>query len=191
MDNTLNNVTIEQFKSYFTRDFFFLPVYEADKSYKLGAVVYDDENEIFYKSKISKNKETLDNTDAWEEIEDDTLNYITDDDIRKAMTQARVNGKAFGETCNEAVNIYLHLVAYYLVVDLKNSSQGVNSTYLGMVNSKSVGSVSESYAIPQWLQNNPLYSMYGQNGYGLKYLSLIAPYLACTIMFSRGGSTCG
>ena len=59
----------------------------------------------------------------------------------------------------------------------------------GIVQSKSVGSVSESYAIPQWMLNNPSYSMYAVNGYGRKYLSLIRPYLLGTIILSKGRTT--
>ena len=85
----------------------------------------------------------------------------------------------------------MHLVAFYLVFDIKNSSAGINSSFTGTLNSKSVGDVSESYGIPTWMTENPMYSIYAQNGYGLKYLSLIAPYMAITIMFSKGGSTLG
>lgn len=191
MDNILKTVTTEDFKNYFYRDFSFLNYYDENKTYKINVEVYNEANDTFYKSLKNNNTDDLDNTESWEIIDDDKYNYIIDEDIQKALTQAIVNGKVFGDDCNEAKNIFLHLVAYYLIVDLKNSSQGINSAYIGMVQSKSVGDVSESYAIPQWLQNSPMYSLYGQNGFGLKYLSLIAPYLACTILFSRGGSTCG
>lgn len=191
MTLNLNTVTTEQFKEYFCRDFPFLPYYDEDKAYKKNALVFDETTEEFYKSLKSNNTDDLNNAESWEVVEDDKYNYIMDEDIQKAMSQAIVNGKVFGEDCNEARNIYLHLVAYYLCIDIQNSSQGIGASYNGVVQSKSVGNVSESYAIPQWLTKNPMYSMYGQNGYGLKYLSLIAPYLACTVLFSRGGSTCG
>lgn len=192
MNDILKTVTIEQFKEYFVRDFSFLNYYDELKTYKKNIVVYDKDTDIFYKSLKNNNTDDLNNTESWEIVEnEDKYNYIMDEDIQKALTQAIVNGKEFGDNCNEVRNIFLHLVAFYLVVDLKNSSQGVNSSFVGIVQSKSVGDVSESYAVPQWLQNSPMYSLYGQNGYGLKYLSLIAPYLACTVLFSRGNSTCG
>lgn len=59
----------------------------------------------------------------------------------------------------------------------------------GIVASKSVGSVSESYSIPQWMLNNPTFSMYAQNGYGRKYLSLIQPFLVGNIILSKGATT--
>lgn len=191
MNDIFKTVTIEQFKEYFFRDFPFLNYYDGFKAYKLNAEVYDEETDTFYKSLIVNNTEDLTNIEAWQVIDDDKYNYITNEDIQKAMSQAIINAKIYSDDCNENRNIYLHLIAFYLVVDLKNSSQGVNSSFIGTLSGKHVGDVSENYAIPVWMSNDPMYSMYGQNGYGLKYLSLIAPYLACTILFSRGSSTCG
>lgn len=190
MENIFETVTIEQFKAYFYRDFPFLPLYDITKTYWIDDIVFEDD--IFYKSLIDNNTEELTNTDAWQPVKGNVFDYVTDCDIEKAKTQAIVNANArFGDTDQERINIYMHLIAYYLVVDLRNSSTGINGSYQGPTQSKSVGDVSESYAIPTWLTNSPMYSMFAQNGYGLKYLSLIAPYLACTLLFSRGGSTCG
>lgn len=123
---------------------------------------------------------------------EERYNYVTDEDISKAMMQAQINAnERFGNNDNEKVFIFLHLVAFYLVMDLKNASAGVNSTYSGLVASKSVGDVSESYNFPQWIVNSPLYSIYSQNGYGMKYLSLIIPYLSVTVLFSTGRTTFG
>lgn len=186
-----DTVTVEQFKEFFYRDFPFLPLYDNNKVYWTGDVVCN-ENSIFYESLVDNNTNDLEDTNYWKMIKGNVLDYITDIDIEKAMTQAKVNcNENFGDNCQEKINIYLHLVAYYLVIDIKNSSSGVNSSFLGTLASKSVGDVSESYAIPNWMTVDPMYSIYGQNGYGLKYLSLIAPYMSCTILFSRGDSTCG
>ena len=189
--NIFDTVTVEQFKEYFKRDFPFLPVYSDTKTYWKDDIVYSDDN--FYQSKVDDNtgNDVTDNQ-YWKKVKGDKYAYITDEDIEKAFSQAYPNSNEnFGETCGEKINIYLHLVAFYLVFDIKNSTAGINGSYLGVLNSKSVGDVSESYAVPQWLSENPMYSIYAQNGYGLKYLSLIAPYMAITIMFSRGGSTVG
>lgn len=186
----LDNVTAEQFKAYFKRDFPFLPVYEPYKTYWKDDLVFSDEE--FYKSLIDNNTNALTNAESWQKVKGDKYAYITDEDIEKAFTQAKPNSNEnFGSNCTEKVNIYLHLVAFYLVFDIKNSSAGINSSFTGTLNSKSVGDVSESYGIPTWMTENPMYSIYAQNGYGLKYLSLIAPYMAITVMFSRGGSTLG
>ena len=186
-----DTVTVEQFKEYFKRDFPFLPVYSPVKTYWKDDIVFSDDN--FYKSLTDDNTgNAVTNTTYWQKVKGDKYSYITDEDIEKAFTQAKPNSNEnFGTDCNEKINIYLHLVAFYLVFDLKNSSSGINSSFTGTLSSKSVGDVSESYAIPVWISENPMYSIYSQNGYGLKYLSLIAPYMAITIMFSKGGSTLG
>ena len=192
MTSILNNVTVEQFKEYFYRDFPFLPVYNENLTYWKEDIVYNEADFSFYKSLIDNNTQPLSDTQSWAKIKGNRFDYITDEDIIKAMTQAiQIGNDRFGETCSEKINIYLHLVAFYLVMDIKNSSTGINSSFSGTVQSKHVGDVSESYAIPQWVNNNPMYSIFTQNGYGLKYLSLIAPYLACTIMFSPGRTTLG
>lgn len=191
MTSIFDTVTVEQFKEYFKRDFPYLPLWNDLTTYWAGDIVFEDDN--FYQSLTDDNQgnEVTDTTN-WQKVKGDKYAYITDDDISKAMTQARPNAnEMFGATCNEKVNIYLHLIAFYLVFDIKNSSTGINSSYLGTLASKHVGDVSESYNIPQWVTENPMYSIYSQNGYGLKYLSLIAPYLGITILFSRGGSTIG
>lgn len=186
-----DNVTVEQFKAYFKRDFPFLPVYEPNTTYWKDDLVFENDN--FYQSLTDDNiGNDVSNTEYWQKVKGDKYSYICDEDIEKAMTQAKPNSNEnFGSNCTEKINIYLHLVAFYLVFDIKNSSTGINSSFAGTLASKSVGNVSESYSIPQWMLNDPMYSIYGQNGYGLKYLSLIAPYMAITILFSRGGTTLG
>ena len=63
--------------------------------------------------------------------------------------------------------------------------------YKGLTQSKTVGSVSESYAIPQWMMNNQVLGTYAQTGYGRKYLSLIQPYLIGNIILTPGRTTYG
>jgi len=190
MSNIFQTVTVQQFKDYFFRDFPYAPYYQEDAVYMVGDEVYY--NNRFYQSLVDDNSTTPTVGEAWKLVSDDILNYVTDQDIEKAMSQAIINAnERFGSTDEERINIYLHLVAFYLVIDLKNASSGINSSYLGVIASKSVGNVSQSYAIPTFMTNSPMYSLYGQNGYGMKYMSLIAPYLATTILFSRGASTCG
>lgn len=183
-------VTVEQFKEYFFRDFSYLPVWTEGKIYFTDDVVYYENN--FYKSLVDNNTALPTDTENWEPVQDSTLNYVTDADIERAMSQAIINANIrYGANDTERINIYLHLIAFYLVMDWHNASAGVNSSYSGLVASKSVGDVSESYNFPQWMVNSPLYSLYSSNGYGMKYLSLIIPYLSVTILFSRGRTTYG
>lgn len=185
-----NAITIQQFKDYYKRDFPFVPFFVEGQTYWIDDIVYYEGQ--FYKSLTDKNTAKPTDSENWEVTKDDLFNYVTDDDITKAMGQAKLNiNPRFGTDDNDRLIIFLHLVAFYLVMDLKNSASGVNSSYVGVVASKSVGDVSESYNFPQWLVNSPIYSVYSSNGYGMKYLSLIMPYLSVTVLFSRGGSTLG
>ena len=194
MNEIFTTVSVDDFKDFYARDFYnmFLPVWSSDNTYNKDDVVYYTDKK-FYVSKKDNNTALPTDTTNWQvNYSLKVFNYITDEDIQKAMWQAYLNGNdAFGADDSEKIFIFLHLVAFYLVMDLKNASAGLNSSYAGLVASKSVGSVSESYNFPQWIVNNPLYSIYSQNGYGMKYLSLIIPYLSTTILFSTGRTTLG
>ncbi len=185
------NVTVEQFKEYFFRDFPFLPLYAEGKTYWIGDIVYfSDDN--FYQSLTDDNTTEPTNTENWKKIKVNTYDYVTDADIERAMSQAYINRNyRYGNTDEERINIYLHLIAFYLVMDMQNASAGVGSAYMGLVASRSVDGVSESYNFPQWLLNSPVYGIFASNGFGMKYLSLILPYISCTILFSPGRTTYG
>lgn len=190
MNDIFKTVTVEDFKQYFFRDFSYLPLWDSQESYMTGAIVYYEENGYFYKSLSDNNVALPTDTTKWQRVAGNKYDYVTDEDISKAMSQAILAANSrFGNTCQEKRTIYLHLVAFYLVMDWKNAAAGVSSSYSGFVASKSVGDVSESYNFPTWLMQLPIYSIYSTNGYGLKYLSLILPYLSCTILFSTGRST--
>lgn len=75
---------------------------------------------------------------------------------------------------------YLYLTAHYLVMNIKNSTAGLAGAGSSpfAVASKSAGPVSVSYSIPQDILANPAYSVFALSTYGLRYLSLIVPYLA-------------
>ena len=68
-----------------------------------------------------------------------------------------------------------------------NNALGSNN--IGITTSKSVGSVSEGYAIPAWLNNNEVLSTFASTGYGIKYASLIRPLLVGNVMLFKGGVT--
>lgn len=192
MNELFNTVTTEDFKQYFFRDFSYLPLWCCCNSYMIGDVVYYDDNGYFYESLVDNNEAEPTDTTKWKRIQGNKYDYITDEDIQKAMTQAKISGnERFGSNDSDKIYIYMHLIAFYLVMDWKNAHAGLTSAYSGFTASKSVGDVSESYNFPTWLMNSPLYSLYSTNGFGMKYLSLILPYLSCTIVYSSGRSTFG
>ena len=107
MTNFFETVTVEEFKDYFFRDFPYLPVWSAIKTYWTGDIVYYMDN--FYKSLVDDNTSLPDDESAWQKVKGDKFAYITDEDIAKAMTQALPNAnERFGDSCVEKKNIYLH-----------------------------------------------------------------------------------
>lgn len=99
---------------------------------------------------------------------------VTDLDITKAMGEAdfMINDALVG-TQEEFDRIYLLVTAHYLVMDLRAASQGINGNYSWITSSKSVGSVSESYMVPDIFLSNPILGMLSKTNYGAKYLNLI------------------
>ena len=188
--NIFEKVTIEQFKQYFFRDFSYLPLWNCSKTYFTGDIVYIDCDDTFYKSKIDFNQDNPILCGTWEKTKASRYDFITDEDIQKAMSQALINAnERYGKDDNEKVNIFLHLIAFFLVVDWKNAAGGAASSYSGFTASKSVGDVSESYNFPSWLMDTPMYTLYSQNGFGLKYLTLVLPYISCPLLLADGRST--
>lgn len=121
---------------------------------------------------------------------DATCSDVSDLDITKAFTEATMNFNAdlFGE--DDALRMtFLYLAAHYLVNDLQTSEAGKNSAGFFPVSSRSVGSVSESYAIPEWVLRDPVLGSYMTTRYGQKYLSLIKPLLVGNVTVYQGGST--
>jgi hypothetical protein len=73
-------------------------------------------------------------------------------------------------------------------MDLRASTQGIAGDFPWLTNSKSVGSVSEGLAIPDFMLQNPMLSHFGKTYYGVKYLSLVFPRIVAP-MFSTPGGT--
>lgn len=187
---SIENITVEDFKNLFTRDFPYLPLYEEGKAYFINDIVYFNNN--FYKSLIDGNLTSPDNSDNWELTNDSIDNYIQDNDILRAFAEAKINfNPNFFKDDETAIMVFCYLTAHYLIIDLNNASNPLALGFMGFTQSKSVGSVSETYGIPQWMLNNQLLSAYAQTGYGRKYLSLIQPYLIGNIILTPGRTTFG
>ena len=118
---------------------------------------------------------------------DGDLTGVTTQDIKKAFAEAGMNfNSSLFETDDNKKLGFLYLAAHYLVIDLQNSSQGINGKYEGLMSSKTVGSVSVGYQIPTWLLEHPIYSLLSQTKYGMKYLSLIIPLLVGNVAAVKG-----
>ena len=103
---------------------------------------------------------------------------VSDADITRAMAEANMNfNEDMFDTNDEKKLILLYLTAYYLVVDMNNVNTQGASNNGGLVTYRQVRNVAESFKVPKWIEENPLFSQFAQNGYGLKYLNMIYPYL--------------
>lgn len=181
---SVDNITVGDFKALFTRDFPYLPEWVYGKVYFKDDIVYTDNN--FYQSKIDNNIDEPPSTN-WQLYNGNELNYISDEDISRAFLEAKINfNSSLFANCNEMRLAFCYLAAHYLVIDLNNASNPLALGVLGFTQSKHVGSVSESYGIPQWILNDKILSLYAQTGYGRKYLSLILPYLVGNIIYTPG-----
>lgn len=118
-----------------------------------------------------------------------TIEQVRDADITKAIAQAAVNFNAalFDDQATYTL-CFLWLAAHYLVIDLRAASQGVAGNFSWLQTSKSVGSVSESFTIPQRILDNPYFALIAQTPFGAKYLSLILPQLTGNV-YVVGGAT--
>ena len=181
---TCINPTVDGFKAQFPA-LPYVPEYISGQAYFKGDVVYVYPN--FYQSKIDGNLTDPSNTTNWQLYNDTVNNYVTDDLISEAFGEAQTNFNAeLFPNCNVANRIFYYLAGHYLVVDVNNSVNPFNMGFMGFTQSKSVGSVSESYGIPQWMLNDPILSGYAQTGFGRKYLSLIMPFLVGNIIYTPG-----
>lgn len=179
----VDNITVEDFKAIFTRDFPYLPVWQYGKIYLKGDIVY---TENFYQSKIDNNTDEPPSTN-WTLYNDNVFNYISDEDISRAFVEAKINfNPQLFPNCETMRLVFCYLAAHYLVIDLNNAQNPLALGFMGFTQSKHVGSVSESYGIPQWMMSNSKLSLYAQTGYGRKYLSLIQPYLTGNIIYTPG-----
>lgn len=103
---------------------------------------------------------------------------VVDADIAKAyqLTNINIVDGLFNSQSNYDIGYFL-LSAHYLVMNLRSSSQGINGQYNFLEQSKGVGSVNSSYAIPQMILDNPYLSMLTKTNYGAEYLFMILPQL--------------
>lgn len=114
--------------------------------------------------------------------------YVTDPDIANAITESlnEFNSDLFGSV---ATQIFLYLVAHILVVNIRNSSMGLNSQAKFPLESSAVGSVSLANKINDRFGQDPLFSSYLTTGYGKKYIDMAYPYTVGNIGTSCGQTT--
>jgi len=152
---TANDVTLNDFKAWFVRDFVYATPLEST-SPSASAAIAD----------------------------------VTDADISKAFIKAKIsfNDGLFDDD-DSLRTVFLYLSAHYLVIDRRTSSDGLGSSGSLPVVSKSAGPLSESYAIPPWMLNDPVLGSYATTMYGLEYLALIKPLMIGNVQVYQGATT--
>jgi hypothetical protein len=103
------------------------------------------------------------------------------------MVDTTINSSLFSTQTSYTI-AYNLLAAHFMVLNLRASSQGLNGQYNWMQNSKSVGSVTEAFTLPQRVIDNPDFAQYFKTNYGAQYMHLVWPLLAGQ-MFSVCGGT--
>ena len=179
-------ITIAEFKNHFPR---FTPQYLSDITYQSGKTYFKDNivyyNDAFYICVVESTVSVpaIDN-EKWSVYNDSVLNYTQDDDITNAIAEANVNFNEGLFTNLEAAKlVFMYLVAHYLTIDFRNA---LGSNQIGITTSRSVGSVSENYTVPNWILNNAGLAPYATTGYGIKYATLIRPYLIGNFFVVKG-----
>lgn len=114
---------------------------------------------------------------------------ILDQDVSNSFvkTNIGINPDLWDDQASYTLG-YLLLSAHNLVMTLRASSQGINGQFNWAQNNKSVGAVSEGFAIPQRILDNPEFMMLSKTNYGAEYLQLLLPKLVGQI-FGVCGST--
>lgn len=115
---------------------------------------------------------------------------VQDVDITEAYNNALavINVALFGPPDGAIVSAYLLLSAHFLCLNIKGAQAGLNGGGGNFpISSGSVGSVSESYSIPEAYTNSPILTPYTQTSYGLRYLALALPRMVGNITAVMGG----
>ena len=115
---------------------------------------------------------------------------VMDADISKALVTAKINfNEGLWSSQDAFSQAFLYLSAHYLVVSIRSSSGGLNGQYAGNTTSKGVGSVNESYQIPDRVKNNAFLAGLYTTQYGAIYVQLITPRLVGHVMTIIGATT--
>lgn len=114
---------------------------------------------------------------------------ILDQDITLAFQYVNINVNQALFADQASYNIgYLLLSAHYLVMNIRASSQGINGQFNFLQSGKNAGSVSESFAIPQRVLDNPDWAILCKTNYGAQFIQLVLPQLSGQI-YTVLGST--
>ena len=132
-----------------------------------------------------------------------SLDTVQDADIQRSINEASVtfnpelwDGQTALGSTTELNIVYLYVCAHYMVLNIQgagglssvNKGRGVKSSGGGTIQTKSIGSVSLTYVIPEDIQNSPLLGQFMRTDFGQKYLCLLWPRLVGNVALVSGQS---
>ncbi len=132
-----------------------------------------------------------------------SLATVQDADIQRSINEAGISfnqglfdGQTPLGTTTELNIVYLYVAAHYLVLNIQgagglssvNRGRGVKSSGGGTILSKTVGSVSVTYVIPDHIANSPILGQFMRTDFGQKYLVLLTPRLVGNVAVVSGQS---
>lgn len=189
----VTTITVQQFQTQFRRDFPYLDTitYSGSALYNTGQEVYYPTTQLFYTALQNGITGVTPDSDSskWQLTNDDIDNYIQDADITNAFAEAQVvfNQALFGDDPTITL-AYLYVAAHFLCNDIRASQAGIGSSASFPVNSRSVGSVSEAYTIPEAYTSDPVLAFYTSSSYGMKFLAMALPNMRGNMVSVYGGT---
>ena len=89
---------------------------------------------------------------------------VSDQDIERAMDEASMNFNADVLPDDKTRRIiFSYLTAYYLKIDVDNASSNGASSNVGILTYRQARNVAESFKVPKWIEENPVFSQFSQN----------------------------
>jgi hypothetical protein len=129
-----------------------------------------------------------------------TMDKVLDSDITNALSEAMlIFNSGLWEDEAEGAVAFGFAAAHCLVLNVQaagglsaqNLGRGVHSHGGGVVNNKSVGSVSVGYAVPDFVTSSAILSQLMRTDYGQRYLHLLTPRLVGNINVLEGSNDTG
>lgn len=188
----MSDYSVDTFVAKFPNDFVYLAdiTWNDTTTYFSGDEVYYSTNGLFYiaMSTFSGIEPTSDPS-AWQLYDDSVDNYVTTSDIQRAMDEADCifNPNLAGNE-NQKLQQYMYLTAHFLCLDKRMIATGISGESKGQVTSVSVGSVSESYQIPEAWTSNMMFFPFTTTSYGLMFLSFVTPSLVGNVAIVQGAT---
>ena len=175
MEEFLESITVNDFKSTYRTSFKYLPVWNPDTLYFPQDKIYFLDNKRFYEAILENENIPPLNASTWKVVQDNILLYLDDATILEALNKAKqhlVLNPCFARLNESQKKELLQiLTAHYtyevLTGELNNGTGGLIEV------SKSVGDVSQGFMVPDWIKNSITYSLYANTPYGVKYATFL------------------